>query len=104
MADREPMDPIVMRPLQVEVQADPNGKNPNATYRVQLPHCDCPDFRYRDHADDDDPHLCKHILGVWRRTYGWRQPSDVDEVLRMLAKLPPKQVRTLLRAAATKLD
>jgi hypothetical protein len=112
MATRDPMNPVVMRPLEVEVQADPDGKNRNGTYRVRLPWCDCPDMRFRDHAGDDEPHLCKHIRGVWSRTYGWRTLATAEEVTdaatqktivenfaKLLTLLPADDAKALLAAA-----
>lgn len=109
MPAREPMDDLIIRPLQVEVQADKTGKNPHGTYVVTMPHCTCPDFRYRDHADDDEPHLCKHILAVYAKMRGWRRAATAEEAAAaavqaqaaaVLAALPQQEVTRLLREAA----
>jgi hypothetical protein len=69
MPHREPLADLTFRPLKVEVQAE---TTPHTTYTVTLPHCPCPDFQFRDGVDGAEPHLCKHILGVYAAMHGWR--------------------------------
>lgn len=52
-------EPLVIRPLTVEVTS---ARDPGCTYTVTLPHCTCPDFRYR-RGGLGSP-FCKHLRAV----------------------------------------
>ncbi|MBO2461623.1 SWIM zinc finger family protein [Actinomadura violacea] len=108
MPAREPMSDLIIRPLQVEVQADKAGKNPHGSYVVTMPHCTCPDFQYRDKANDEEPHLCKHILAVHASMRGWRRVATAEEVAAaaeqqraaaILASVPHRELTRLLAEA-----
>lgn len=100
MPKRDPMTGMTIRPVgPMEVRSE---SNPNETYLVTLPHCSCKDFRFRDNADE--PHLCKHILGLYAALHGWRMPTEpvhisIEEAAAVLAQIPSDQLADLITKA-----
>ena len=60
---------MAVRPVAFDVKSE---SKPGVTYRVQLAHCDCPDFDNR-RGSARNP-LCKHIRLAYQAA-GWQIPG-----------------------------
>jgi hypothetical protein len=85
---------MALRPTAFEVQSQ---TNPAVTYRVQLPDCDCKDFRYRRANPPAvvtriEDLFCKHLVQGFR-VAGWQLPAEPliglseDEAFELLIRL-----------------
>lgn len=61
---------MAVRPVAFDVRSE---STPGVTYRVQLAHCDCPDFDNR-RGSARNP-LCKHIRLAYQAA-GWKVPGS----------------------------
>jgi len=67
---------MALRPTAFEVQSE---TDPERTYRVQLPDCWCPDFRYRRANPPEgrparlEDFFCKHLWQAFKAA-GWQVP------------------------------
>jgi len=86
MATQTTTRQMILRPTSFEVSSE---SKPGVTYRVQLPDCDCPDFRYRRTHNPDSP-FCKHLLLAFAQA-GWQLPEkteglNYDEAVALLVR------------------
>jgi hypothetical protein len=72
--------------------------DPAVVYHVQLPYCDCADFRYRRSNPDKYPGspFCKHICEAMRRVAGWHRQAPAAPVDEVHENLTRQQARTLM--------
>jgi hypothetical protein len=61
---------LAVRPTSFVVASE---TDPSRTYHVQLPDCDCDDFRYRRVNKPEDP-FCKHLRRAFAYA-GWQLPE-----------------------------
>jgi hypothetical protein len=64
---------MAVRPTAFEVTSE---TDPAVVYKVQLPGCECRDFRYRRTANPRSP-FCKHLLRAFEMA-GWQLPASTD--------------------------
>jgi hypothetical protein len=69
MTTQIPAREMFLRPTAFEVASE---TRPDVTYRVQLPDCTCPDFKYRKSHKPGT--FCKHITAAFTAA-GWQLPG-----------------------------
>jgi hypothetical protein len=85
MTTKAPAREMYLRPTAFEVASE---SKPDVTYRVQLPDCECPDFRYR-RANNGQPlarvpsvpagPFCKHLIKAFS-VAGWQLPEKTTQL------------------------
>jgi hypothetical protein len=69
MTTQTPTREMYLRPTAFVVASE---SKPDVTYRVTLPDCECPDFKFRKSSKPGS--LCKHLRAAFTAA-GWKVPG-----------------------------